>query len=62
MSDNIQVDRDELRALLERVLFTTRDEQVHDRARQFLWKYFTPSLDRGYQPIYSNLGEPPQDE
>lgn len=60
--DKVRVDRDELRALLERVLYTTKDEQSHHLARQLLFKYTYPKLSRGYQPMYDNLGEPPQDE
>ena len=36
MSDNVQVDKHELKALLERVLITTRGRECYDRARQIL--------------------------
>ncbi len=58
--DDVQVDKHELLALLERILFITRDEQTHYMARQMLHKTFRPT--EGYQPTHSNLGEPPQDE
>lgn len=62
MIDKVQVDKHELLALLERVLFTTKDQQAHSMARQLLFKYTCPQLSRSYQPTHSNLGEPPQDE
>lgn len=60
MDDKVQVDKHELMALLERILFTTRDEQTYNMARQMLHETFSPT--GGYQPTHSNLGEPPQDE
>lgn len=32
----VQIDKDELKALLERVLITTRDRECYDRARQVM--------------------------
>jgi len=58
---NLQVDKDELRALLERVLFTTQDEQVFDRARQFLLSYYTPNVT-WHPPSDNNLGGLSQDD
>ena len=36
MVDTVQVDKDELWALIERALFTTKDRECYDRARQIL--------------------------
>ena len=60
MSDEVQVDKHELLALLERILSVTRDGQTYHMARQMLHKTF--GTTEGYQPTHSNLGEPPQDE